>query len=171
MSFSYFKSFPVPMLGILIVFISIGLWNLRGMYLFLTRKSRYKFLPKYGGKLQKMKNMDWKDFEFLCEELFRVRGWKTSCSNESGADGGVDVWLKRRDEVSLVQCKRYKNTSVGVKVVRELYGLMTSHSAQSGYIVTTSYFTKEAYKFAKGKRISLINGKELEKISEKLKEK
>jgi len=133
-----------------------------------SKNRKRGFIQKYGSDIQKMKKMDWKDFEFLCGELFEKRGWRTSVQEESGADGGVDVWARRGGELALVQCKRYEKTKVGVKVVRELFGLMQAENAQSGYIVTTSGFTKDAFKFAKGKRISLIDGKQLESITKKL---
>lgn len=162
------EQLPEPIQSVLLVATLFLLWQFYKIISFIFFGKRYKYLPKYGGNLSRMKEMDWKKFEFLCEELFRARGWKTKCSSKEGADGGVDVWAERKGEKALIQCKRYKNTSVGVKVVRELYGLMIAEGAQSGYVVTTSRFTKEAFRFAKGKRISLIDGKQLAEISKKL---
>ena len=47
---------------------------------------------------------------------------------------------------SLIECKRYDPTrnSVGVKIVRELHGVVTSQGATNGIIATTSYFTRKA---------------------------
>ena len=163
-----FLSLPTPVLG---TFTVAGIFLFikgKTLYLYLARSKRYYYLPRYAGNLEGMKDMNWKHFEYLCEEMFKARGWKTKCSSKKGADGGVDVWAERKGEKALIQCKRHKNTTVGVKIVRELYGLMISNKAESGYIVTTSSFTKEAYIFAKGKRISLIDGIQLEKLSQRI---
>jgi len=130
-------------------------------YFFSKKRNQKKLLKKYGQDLDKLQKMDWKEFELLCEDFFKRRGWNTFCSDKSGADGGVDVWLERKKEKSIVQCKRYGKTKVGVKVVREMFGLMHSNGCDSAYIMTSSSFTKEGYLFAKGKRISLIDGKEM----------
>ena len=102
-------SLPTPIQGITAIIIFFILWKIRGFYLWIIRGRRYRFLPKYAGNLKEMQSMDWKDFEYLCEELFRARGWKTKCSDKKGADGGIDVYIERNEEKGFVQCKRYKN--------------------------------------------------------------
>jgi restriction system protein len=62
-----------------------------------------------------------------------------------------------------VQCKQWRATKVGVRVVRELYGVMAARGAVSAYVVTSGTFTKEARKFARGRNIILIDGKALER--------
>ena len=39
-----------------------------------------------------------------------------------GADGGIDLVLRKGSERFLVQCKQWRAYKVGVNVVRELYG-------------------------------------------------
>jgi restriction system protein len=50
---------------------------------------------------------------------------------------------------------------VGVKVVRELYGVMASKNVEHGIVVTYGNFTPEAREFAKTNSIELINGVKL----------
>ena len=95
-------------------------------------------------------------------ELFKKDGWKVKGNSKKGADGGVDIWISKSTfkskTTAIVQCKRYEQTAVTVKVIREMYGLMYEYEVDKAYIVTTSYFTKECYKFVDGKEIELING-------------
>lgn len=84
---------------------------------------------------------------------------KQTLSSES--DGGVDIWLRKDGELSLVQCKHWKTRKVGVQVLREMYGVMIANQASRMIIVTTGDFTSEALNFAQGKRLWLINGSEL----------
>jgi len=117
---------------------------------------------------KKLKKISWEDFERLCMELFARDGWSVKGNDTKGADGGVDIWMSKKGLISttkaIVQCKRYENTFVGIKVVREMYGLMYEYEVDRVYIVTTSYFTKECYKFVKDKNIVLIDIKELLKL-------
>jgi restriction system protein len=63
--------------------------------------------------------------------------------------------------VVFVQCKHWKARSVGVKVVRELYGVMAAKNVKHGIVVTYGDFTSEARVFAKANAIALIDGPKL----------
>lgn len=78
-----------------------------------------------------------------------------------GADGGVDLRLKKDDQLTLVQCKRWKSKKVGLPIVRELLGTITAESAHAGIMVTTSTYTSEAISFAQQQGIQLIDGNTL----------
>jgi restriction endonuclease Mrr len=68
---------------------------------------------------------------------------------------------------AIVQCKRYDDALVTIKVIREMYGLMHEHNVDEVYVVTTSRFTKECYPFVEKKKITLIDGEVLVKLIEK----
>ena len=57
----------------------------------------------------------------------------------------------------VIQAKRYTN-AVGVSAVRDLYGTLLNEGANKGILVTTSNFGPDAYEFAKGKPITLLDG-------------
>ena len=57
--------------------------------------------------------------------------------------------------------KHWKARSVGVKVVRELYGVMAAKGVKHGIVVTYGEFTSEATAFAKTNLIALIDGPKL----------
>jgi restriction system protein len=106
-------------------------------------------------------HLGWKEFEDLTGELFRRRGFKVEETLGGGADGGVDLRLKKGTATTLVQCKRWKSKKVGLPIVRELLGAMTAENAQNGILVTTSNFTKDAEAFARKYSIELIDGESL----------
>jgi restriction system protein len=50
--------------------------------------------------------------------------------------------------VYIVECKKYaQNRHVGVKLVRQLCGVVHAEHATAGILVTTSFFTREAKRF------------------------
>ena len=105
--------------------------------------------------------MSWREFEMLVGEAFRLQGYKVEEIGGGGADGGVDLVLTKAGERFLVQCKQWRAFSVGVDVVRELYGVMAARGAAAGFVVTSGQFTKPAVEFANGRNIQLIDAPEL----------
>ena len=105
--------------------------------------------------------MTWKEFEMLVGEAFRLQGFAVTEIGGGGADGGVDLVLRKGSEVSLVQCKQWKATQVGVQVVRELFGVMAARGAAQGFVVTSGSFTADARSFADGRNIRLVDGAKL----------
>jgi HJR/Mrr/RecB family endonuclease len=91
-------------------------------------------------------------FEMVVAELIRRDGYTVRLTS-AGADGGVDVYAVRRDSLGsflvLVQCKKYApRHRVGIDVVRSLHSVLTTTpNANSGLIVTTSTFTKNAAEY------------------------
>jgi restriction system protein len=105
--------------------------------------------------------MSWQQFETLVGEAFRCKGYKVTGKGSSGADGGVDLVLKKGGATFLVQCKQWRALRVGVNIVRELYGVMAAKGATGGFVVTSGVFTDEARAFARGKNVELMDGKAL----------
>ena len=108
--------------------------------------------------------MSWRDFERLVGQAFRNKGFTVSETGGGGADGGVDLVISRGRETILVQCKHWRSTKVGVRQVRELFGVMAARGATGGYVVTSGSFSSDALSFAKGRNIELIDGPGLVKL-------
>jgi restriction system protein len=108
-------------------------------------------------------DIEWRRFEALCASLFGQAGFETR-SQSHGADGGVDIWLHSQHAdgpAAVVQCKHWLGKPVGVKEVREFYGVMASHKLQRGTFATSSTFTADARQFAKDNGISALDGQGL----------
>ncbi|ADV02229.1 restriction endonuclease [Alicycliphilus denitrificans] len=111
-----------------------------------------------------LRAMGWRDFERLVGEAFRLRGYDVIETGGGGADGGIDLKLKRASETFLVQCKHWQADKVPVNVVRELYGVMSAQGASGGFVVTSGVFTADAREFARGCNVELIDGPALKKM-------
>jgi len=112
--------------------------------------------------LETIRTLSWQRFETLVTEAYRRQGYTVSRPAGDGApDGGVDLVLQKDRETTLVQCKQWKVRSVGVRVVRELFGVMTARKAQNAILVTSGIFTQDARTFAEGRPIDLVGGHQL----------
>jgi len=160
-----YTTLQIQSVAVLVILFLYFLYKLRGCY----KKLRNRSLLGRNRTLKKLKRLSWDDFELLCMELFAKQGWKVLGNEKKGADGGVDIWMKKtsftkKNSSAIVQCKRYDDALVTIKVLREMYGLMHEYDVDAAYIVTTNRFTKECYKFIEGKNMILINGEELVKM-------
>lgn len=107
--------------------------------------------------LTMIRQMPWQDFERLVGAAYERLGWRVRQTGLGGADGGIDLIIKRSDETVLVQCKRW-NSNVGAPVVREMFGLMAHHRASGVKIICAGKFSRDAVEFARGKPIELVDG-------------
>ncbi len=114
--------------------------------------------------IRTIRSLTWREFEELVAEAFRRQGYTVIENQTIGADGGIDIRLKKNGALHLVQCKNWKTSKVGVKVVREMYGVMVSENASSVKIIISGVFTQEAHNFSIDKPIDLVDGAQLEKL-------
>ncbi len=130
-------------------------WSRKQSYDSTTRKIKQK------SSTEPLRDINWIEFESYVGEFFKSQGYKVKQALSSAPDGGVDIWLTKDGELSLVQCKHWKAKKVGVQVLREMYGVMLDNQATRMIIVTSGDFTNEAIEFGKDKRFWLVNGGEL----------
>ena len=115
-------------------------------------------------------SLEWKRFETVCNEYLKEIGYDAR-ETRIGADGGVDIVVHKNGmekPLAIVQCKAWSKQKVGVKPVRELFGLMAAEQVINGMFITTGDYTNEALEFAKGKNLKLITGRRLLEVIRKL---
>jgi len=128
---------------------------------------RFVIARAIAGQLEDSANlaaMDWEDFEHLIRELFEkefsANGGEVKVTQAS-RDGGVDAVAFDPDPIRggkiVIQAKRYTNP-VGVSAVRDLFGTVMNEGAIKGILVTTSNYGPDAYEFARGKPLTLLDG-------------
>jgi restriction system protein len=137
-----------------------------------VRRDDDRFVESYGvaeslHEGYNLASMDWEDFEHLIREIFAAEfaaGGGEVKVTQASRDGGVDAVAFDPDPIRggkiVIQAKRYSHT-VGVSAVRDLYGTLMNEGATKGVLVTTSDYGPDAYTFANGKPISLLNGANL----------
>lgn len=137
-----------------------------------------RFVSSYGvaNTLDESSNlaaMAWEDFENLVRELFEKEFSQTGGEvkvTQASRDGGVDAIAFDPDPIRggkiVIQAKRYTNV-VGVATVRDLYGTVINEGATKGILITTANYGPDAYEFAKGKPLTLLNGNNLLHLLEK----
>ena len=125
--------------------------------------------------IDNMKSISPADFEELILKLLAKMGYGGGDPRRirgvpRGPDGGIDGTIDE-DRLGLsqiyIQAKRFSENSVGRPTVQSFIGAMTGGGCRKGVFVTSSTFTSEAKKFAKGLtdvRLVLIDGVDLAKL-------
>lgn len=126
------------------------------------RRSRAALLAKTAS-LEALCSMHWRRFEDLCAEAYRRKGYTVSLT-ANGADGGVDLVLRKGPQRIYVQCKRYKRRQIDVRTVRELKGVMAAEGATGGILISSGTFTSDALEFGARSGVQLVDGVGLLKL-------
>lgn len=144
-------------LGMVLAWAWLSLWLMMALGSFWRHRKRRRLLSMHTS-LESLRAMSWQDFERVVGEAYRQQGYSVKETGLGGADGGVDLVLTRRGSTTLVQCKRWTSRSIGVPVVREMWGLAHHHGARGAKIVTVGKFTSASQDFSKGKDLELVDG-------------
>jgi restriction system protein len=92
-----------------------------------------------------------REFEELVAELLVRQGYDVKLTPIS-KDGGKDIYVAHKSALGsalyVVECKKYSpDNPVGVKIVRELFGVVQAEQLTGGIVATTSHFTRGAKQF------------------------
>jgi len=130
---------------------------------YLKQREKSKRLDAQKG-IETIRALSWRQFEELVGEAYRRKGYTVIENESAGADGGIDLRLRKDGAIHLVQCKQWRSQKVGVSIVREMFGVLTSEKAASMSIITSGMFTQKAKNFAQGKAIDLVDGTQLQQM-------
>lgn len=100
--------------------------------------------------------MDWREFEEDAAESYRSQGFIVELLGGSQPDGGIDFRMERDGLTYVVQCKHWKKQSVGVKPIREFFGVMAAEEADREIFMASGSYTRDAVDFAANKPIEMI---------------
>jgi len=118
-----------------------------------------------------LKVIEWRRFEIITKEFLRMSGFEAT-ETKTGADGGVDITIHKisnPESKGIVQCKAWNTYKVGIKIVRELFGVMAADRIPMGMVITSGEFTSEAEEFARGK-MTLVSGQKFLELIRRLPE-
>jgi restriction system protein len=110
------------------------------------------YLAKNEGRLE---NMHWRNFERLCAEFFKRKGFIIKLSPPT-KDGGIDIRIwsneeyKKKSPFIVVQCKRYKKSNkVDIEYVKAFWTDLEFENAKRGLLATTSHIAIGGKKICK----------------------
>ncbi|GLO65055.1 restriction endonuclease [Oceanobacillus kimchii] len=132
---------------------------------YVRKKKRFNLMK--GSRIKDIDRMQGYQFEEYLKVLFKELGYRPIVTEKSG-DYGADVVLKGGNKI-VIQAKRYgyKN-NVSMDAVREVLAAMFFYKADEAWVITNSFFTKQAKVLAKACGVTLLNRYELERFIVKI---
>ena len=111
-----------------------------------------------------------REFEEIIERLFQDEGFETLLT-QATRDGGRDIIATKYEMgkpiVFYIECKKYgRRNSVGVSIVRSLYGVQSSDRINKSILVTTGHVTSDARRFVSEQNtmMSVIDADEIHEL-------
>jgi restriction system protein len=141
----------------------LGICWFGGAFSFVRAKVTSSKFDRQRG-IESIRSLSWRQFESIVGEALRRRGYSIFENAVDGPDGGVDLVLRKNGGKYFVQCKQWKTKTIGVKPVRELYGVMSAAGATGGFFVTSGTYTADAAEFGKKSGIEMIDGDALARM-------
>ncbi len=100
------------------------------------------------------------EFAMVMQDLMATRSFHANLFGGASEEGVVLLAIKN-DRKYVMQCKRLSTQSTDAAMVQELQQIRENTGAEEGWYITTTYFTKDALKFAEDKTIKLVDRDEL----------
>jgi restriction system protein len=104
-------------------------------------------------RLQALREMSWENFGAIISEAYRREGYTV----EASGSAAFDFTLCRNGRITLVQCRRWKVSQVGVGPLRELHEAIGRQDAFNAVCITAGGFSDKAREYAAGKPITLLS--------------
>jgi len=147
---------------IMLVILIVGFASFHLFKLIYNRIEENKYHSKLASSgIRDIDKMDGLQFEFYLRALFKELGYKTMVTKGSN-DFGADLIIKKNNKTIVIQAKRYKyKRNVGIDAVQQIYTAIPYYKANKGWIITNSYYTKNAKKLASVCGIKLFDRKKL----------
>ncbi len=111
--------------------------------------------------LKKLVALDPYQFEEYVRDLLLLNGFKEARCTSRSNDGGKDIIATDKEGKRVfVECKRHdENNHIGRPLIQKFHSALIDGKADYGLFVTTSYFNKNAIKYASDKNIKLIDAR------------
>ena len=111
-----------------------------------------------------------REFEAVIERVLQDEGFETKLTQQT-RDGGRDIIATKyemgKPVVFYIECKRYgRQNSVGVNIVRSLYGVQSADQINKAILVTTGHVTRGARRFVDDQNtmMSVIDVEEIHEL-------
>lgn len=114
-------------------------------------------------KIESLRRMDPYQFEEYVKDLLLLSGFKSAKCTSRSNDGGKDIIATDGEGKRVfVECKRHDESNrIGRPLIQKFHSVLIDGNADYGLFVTTSYFNKNAIKYARDKEIRLIDARVL----------
>ncbi len=129
-------------------------------------KEKMEWLNRMDLSLEEVDKMPGLDFEVFIKNLLNKSGYKNSIVSKASGDQGADIITYKDGKKIAVQCKRYSTSKVSNSAIQEVFSAKGYFDCHEAYVITNSYFTKQAIELAEKHQVKLIDRQDLFRMME-----
>jgi restriction system protein len=111
-------------------------------------------------KLASLRDMPWENFSLVVSEAYRRQGYAVT----EARDSAYDFVLDKNGRHTLVSCRRWKVSSVGIGPLQALAGAVSRVDAYNAICIAAGDFSANARDYAATQPITLVSGAELARL-------
>jgi len=108
-------------------------------------------------RLAALRTMSWEEFSALVSAAYARHGYHVAAAERPG----YDYTLTKGSRVTLLQCRRWRVSQVGVGPVRELARAVEREEATNGICISAGNFSEPARKLVATEPVTLVSSVEL----------
>jgi restriction system protein len=108
-------------------------------------------------RLAALRAMSWEAFSELIADAYRRRGYRVTAAEKAG----YDFTLTKGSSITLLQCRRWRVSQVGVEPVRDLARAVQREDVSNGICIAAGTFSAPALKLAASEPVTLLSGRDL----------
>ena len=141
--------------------ITIVFYLIKWIYSLIDKKIARIYIDKLDiNSIDSLDGLEFEEFLYYYIKSLGIRVEKTQKSRDYGAD----LVIKLKQQKLVIQTKLYYNHNVGNSAVQEIAGAKKYYQAESGVVITNSFFTKSACALAESNNIRLMDRIDLTKF-------
>ena len=108
-------------------------------------------------RLKALREMSWEAFSAVIVNGYRKQGYEVTPSAKSG----YDYTLARQGRITLLACRRWKVSQLGIGPLEELAAAIAREDAYNGICICAGDVSAKAREFAAGRPITIAAGADL----------
>jgi len=108
-------------------------------------------------RLAALRDMSWEQFSAVIVAAYQRQGYTVEPAQKTA----YDFTLTQQGRITLLQCRRWKVSQLGVGPLQDLARAVADAGAHNGICIAAGNVSPNARKFPAGKPISLLSGTEL----------
>lgn len=120
-----------------------------------------RYIDYLAANFEDLNKINWRKFEQLTAQFYSNEGFSVELG-KGRKDGGIDVILKKDDNIIIIQCKRWEN-NVGIDVIRSLHDEVNYRQYSKGILFCSKDVSRDAKKMITERKynIDIVNQEDI----------
>lgn len=128
-----------------------------------------RYIDYLAANFNDLNKINWRKFEQLTAQFYSNEGFSVELG-KGRKDGGIDVILKKDDNIIIIQCKRWES-NVGIDIIKSLHDEVNYRQYSKGILFCSKDVSRDAKKMIAERKynIEIVNQKDIFELLNKYK--